>query len=176
MNEIWKDIPGYERLYQVSNLGNVKSLSREMWNGVSFWKSKERILKVRKCSNGYLDCLLYDIKRKAKRKRVHRLVMLAFHGPSDLEVNHIDGNKKNNCEWNLEYCTNRENSLHAISTGLIIIKPVIQYDLNGRFIKEWKSSATICNTYNIHRGQISRVCTGQRKTAYGFIWKYKENI
>jgi len=83
MNEIWKDIPGYERLYQVSNLGNVKSLSREMWNGVSFWKSKERILKVRKCSNGYLDCLLYDIKRKAKRKRVHRLVMLAYHKTCD---------------------------------------------------------------------------------------------
>jgi len=115
--EIWKDIPGYEGLYQVSDMGRVKSVARIKQNGRSYHLAKERILKQNLLSSGYLRIGLH---KNAKRKSlsVHRLVLLVFVGESDLTVNHKDGIKTNNTLNNLEYCTQSENIKHAFRLGL----------------------------------------------------------
>jgi hypothetical protein len=108
MEEIWKDIPNFEGMYQVSNLGMVKSLERTKFNCYSQIKVNERILtcNVHRC--GYL---WIGLSKDNKRTRfyVHRLVMYVFTGKSDLQVDHINGDKKDNRLINLRYVTNREN-------------------------------------------------------------------
>lgn len=115
MDEKWKDIEGYEGLYQISNLGRVKSLPKPCRNNSI---SKEKILKPRINDNGY--CVV-DLYKNKKRKvfRIHKLVMHTFIGKNEsLDINHIDGNKTNNKLSNLEYCTRQENMLHAVKIGL----------------------------------------------------------
>ena len=110
MDEIWKDIEGYEDDYQVSNLGRVKSLPKKCWNGKGYWFRDGRILIPIKSKKGYLN--VWCRKRIFK---VHRLVANAFiPNPQNLpQVNHIDGDKTNNCVTNLEWVTDGENLLHA---------------------------------------------------------------
>lgn len=105
--EIWKDIPRYEGIYQVSNLGRVKSLKF----------GRNRILRASTTKKGYhrLNLCLNN----QKKAYAHRLVMLAFSGESDLQVNHINGIKTDNRLENLEYCTPGENARHAHSMGLV---------------------------------------------------------
>lgn len=117
MEEIWKDIEGYEGLYQVSNLGNVKSLRKRIDKGKCHRHFDEKILKPIETNRGYLRVKLCK-DRKIKKIRVHRLVAEAFIKRPELEVNHIDGNKKNNKVENLEWVTQRENKQHAWITGL----------------------------------------------------------
>lgn len=119
-DEVWKDIEGYEGLYQVSTCGNIKSLAkpRKNGNGRSYIQ-KEKLLKQTFTSTGYKKVELYkDGKRKGFK--VHRLVAIAFIPNPDNkpEVNHIDGNKINNNIDNLEWVTSSENSIHAYETGL----------------------------------------------------------
>lgn len=118
--EIWKDIKGYEGLYQVSNLGNVKSLVG--WNGKRYIE-REKILKKtvhQGRGNYYREVVNLAINKKRKMCKVHRLVAEAFlPNPNNLpQVNHIDGNPFNNKAENLEWCTARENVIHAVETGL----------------------------------------------------------
>jgi len=110
MREVWKDIPGYEGFYQVSSMGRVKSLPRLLKNRYNNFLSKEKFLTPIKNSSGYLWVKLCVGGEKSFA--VHRLVMLAFVGESDLVVNHLDLNKLNNRIDNLEYCTRRENVHH----------------------------------------------------------------
>lgn len=115
MNEIWKDVINYEGIYQVSNLGRVKSLSRKVWcvQNNSFSTLNERILKPSTNSFGYKQVVL-SINTIKKTKTVHQLVAVAFlgHIPIDrmIVVNHKDFNKTNNRVENLEIVTARENS------------------------------------------------------------------
>jgi hypothetical protein len=109
MNYECKTIPGYEN-YECDIFGNVWSLNYNK-------TKKRRKLKAAIDRNGYLYLNLCK-NNKRRTQRVHRLVMLTFCGASDLQVNHIDGNKKNNNLLNLEYCTGSENILHAFRTGL----------------------------------------------------------
>jgi hypothetical protein len=122
MKEVWKDVVGYEGLYQVSNLGRVKSLSRIKINGASygFGITKERYLKLQIDDKGYNRVKLHNNKN-ITTKKVYRLVAEAFiPNPEDKkQVNHIDGNKLNNRVDNLEWATPYENVKHAIDTGLI---------------------------------------------------------
>ena len=119
MTEIWKDIQGYEGLYQISNLGRVKSLSREVKTGV-FGRAvstriiKEHILKGRFDKDGYYTIYLSH-KGKAIQYKIHRLVAIAFLEPIEGKelVNHINGIKNDNRLNNLEWCTNKENLTHA---------------------------------------------------------------
>lgn len=115
MTEIWKDICGYEGLYQVSTLGRVKSLSK--YSGCVF--RNDFIKKTGVKSNGYeVVCLSKNGIKKTYC--VHRLVAVAFIPCDDnrLDVNHIDGNKLNNTVVNLEWCSRSENVRHAVSIGL----------------------------------------------------------
>lgn len=122
MKEIWKDIPGYEGLYQVSNLGRVKRLEYKRENNLIKTMStfKEHILKPAKQTSGYMYIVLCK-NNKTKGFRVHRLVAEAFiSNPYNLpQVNHIDANKSNNNVNNLEWCSRSENMQHAYSHNLI---------------------------------------------------------
>ena len=119
-DEVWKDIEGYEGLYQVSTCGNIKSLAKSRKNGNGrYYIQKEKLLKQSFTTTGYKKVELYkDGKRKSFK--VHRLVAIAFIPNPDNkpEVNHIDGNKINNNIDNLEWVTSSENSIHAYETGL----------------------------------------------------------
>jgi len=108
MAEIWKEIPGFSD-YEASNLGNVRSW-RNNSNGKNLKPSNHR--------DGYKLLILYDNKNSRKSHLVHRLVMKAFSGESNLMVNHKDGIKNNNKLENLEYCTRSQNMKHAFSLGL----------------------------------------------------------
>ena len=126
MSEIWKDVVGYEGFYQVSNLGRVRSCERYVpyYNANQTGKRvytkkhiKSKILKP--CEYyGYYCVSLYNANHKMKLCKIHRLVMQAFCGNSDLTVNHINGVKTDNRLENLEYLSIADNTYHAIRTGL----------------------------------------------------------
>lgn len=187
MEEVWKDIPNYEGLYQASNLGRIKSLNRIiMRKDNKIYTQKEKILKPAKNHKGYLHCsLTKDF--KTKKISVHRLVAQTFISNSNNlpQVNHIDGNKQNNQTNNLEWITNYDNIQHSITTGIRDVKKIIktmvdknkkivnQYDLEGNFIKKWESIKSAELQLNIPNQNICKVCQGKRKTAGGYIWKYE---
>ena len=120
MQETWKDIDGYEGLYQISNLGRVKSLNKVIIkkNGVHH-PFKEKILSHEVNNKGYITTTLCK-NTKIKVFLVHRLVAKAFiPNPNNLsQVNHKDGNKENNHANNLEWCTQSINMRHAYKQGL----------------------------------------------------------
>lgn len=120
MLEIWKDIKGYEGLYQISNFGRIKSLPKKRINGTNFYIQKEKILKPQLKTKRYLGINLTKNKMH-KNFLVHRLVAEAFiDNPYDLpQVNHKDCNKLNNNINNLEWCTQEENLNHALRNGLL---------------------------------------------------------
>ena len=182
MEEIWKDKKDYEGHYQVSNLGRAKSLDRYVkGKGHSLQFKKGRILKLMKDNNGYLKVRLCN-GEKSKTFNLHRLVAETFiPNPNNYkEVNHKDENKTNNVVTNLEWCDRKYNHNYGtinerISEKLTngkLSKPVLQYDLNGNLIKEWKS-INECGRNGFNQGDICKCCNGKRKTAKGFIWKYK---
>ncbi len=110
MKEIWKNVKGYEGLYEVSNLGRVKSLAREDSIGR---KIKERILKTPPDGSGYAQCNLC-LEGKTRNFFIHKLVAMAFldHKPDGMKivVDHIDNNKSNNRLENLQLISQRQNS------------------------------------------------------------------
>lgn len=191
MEEIWKDIQNYEGYYQISNLGNVKSLHYgSKVNNPNWDKLPSHLLKQKVSTSGYLRVELYKQKSR-KCFYVHRLVASMFI-PNPLnkpEVNHIDGNKLNNCVDNLEWTTISENQIHAIKNGLRksspmlgkighlspCSKPVIQYDLQGNFIKLWLCGSDAARNLSMSATSISLCATNKHKTANGYIWRYVTN-
>lgn len=174
-SEIWKDIKGYKN-YQVSNLGRVRSKDRVIIrNDGETRHYKSKILTPQITKKGYLRVSLYN-DNGIKSANIHRLVAFAFiENKSNLpQINHIDGNKKNNRVNNLEWCDNRYNQIHAISKGLRNIKPIIQYSKDNFIIKKWKSPILASKELGVDLSHILQVCKGQRVTAGGYKWKYEE--
>lgn len=179
----WKKVKGFEELYEVSNTGLIKSLGQ----GISTDpRTKEvRILKTAIKNNGYVQVKLCK-NGTHNYRRVHRLVAIAFiPNPHNLkEINHIDGDKTNNADYNLEWCTSGHNQRHAFLTGLqkpIRGKdnkhslPILQFDLNGVLLKEWDSIKQILREEGFNTFGIIKCCKKEPKykTAYGFKWAYK---
>lgn len=184
MQEIWKDVEGYEGLYQVSNLGNVRGLDRVRRNGKSHSQQcfqKGKLLKpaIQK-SVGYKFVVLSK-QGKTKGFRVHRLVAKAFiPNPNNYPcINHKDENKTNNSVENLEWCTVRYNNMYGtkgLKTSIANSKKVNQYDLDGNLIKKWNSILSAEKNLEINRASvnISACCKNKIKTAYGYKWEYGE--
>ena len=180
--EYWKPVADYEGLYEVSNWGRARSLDR--WvkgrNG-SVRLCKGRILKLKTNNQGYLLVTLCK-NGKGKTFTVHRLVAEAFLPNTDNlpEVNHKDENKLNNNVDNLEWCNRKFNINYGTriervakkNTNGKCSKPVLQYTLDGVFVREWESTNE-CERNGFSHGAVAACCRGKRKTHKDFIWKYK---
>lgn len=170
MNEIWKDIEGYEGIYQVSNLGNVRSLG----NGKTH--KSERILK-QGTTLGYKTVILCK-DGITSSKRVHRLVAEAFiKNPQNFDiVNHKDENKTNNCVENLEWCTMQYNTNYGTGVERRSSKrkkPIKQLDMEGNLIRLWDSATDAAKYFGKSRGTaISNCCNGISDSSYGYRWCY----
>lgn len=175
-DEIWKDIKGYEGLYQASNLGRVKSLGNNK-------NRKEKILKSFLNHKGYLRVGLCK-NGKVKRYFVHRLVYEAFIGeiPKGMQVNHKDENPQNNILSNIDtLMTQKENNNWGTHNERIAkaninnpkrCKSVIQKSLDGKVIRIWASGAEVEKELGYSKGNISWCCRGKFKQRYGYIWEY----
>lgn len=173
MKEIWKDIKDYEGLYQVSNLGNVKSLKKQIIRNNKYKQTfQEKILKPGLSKNGYLTVSLCK-KGKQKTFTIHRLVAEIFiENKNNYKcINHKDENKLNNKVNNLEWCTYEYNNQYNDKMKHRR-KEVFQYDKNNNFIKKWSGLITIQKELGINRNNVTRACKGVRKTAGGYIWRY----
>lgn len=178
MEEIWKGINNFEQYYEVSNLGNVKTLERNVWNRFSYVTRPERIMKQDTDRYGYKGVCIH-VGNYKKRHTVHRLVAEAFiPNPYNLpEVNHKDGNKENNSADNLEWVTGSENIKHAIDNGLktttTIERPVVQIDMKSSMvINKFNSLSEAHNKTNTNTTGIMKCCKGYGYTANGFRWAY----
>lgn len=175
--EIWKDVPNYEGLYQASNLGNVRSLDRviKLYNGGKYIR-KGVVLKQSKNHQGYMRVNLLK-NGKNKVTAVHRIVASTFiENPYCFkEVNHKNEIKDDNSVENLEWCTQEYNKTYG--TGVQrrtekISRKVNQYNLDGSFLKTWKSMREVERELGISNQTISLCCLGKRNKAGGFKWRY----
>ena len=162
MEEIWKDVVGYEGLYQVSNLGNVKN--------------NKKIKKTYKRKDGYLNVQLSKNK-KIKTFLVHQLVAKMFLKNENKykEINHKNEIKDDNRVDNLEWCDRSYNINYGTAKfrgATKHFKKVNQYSLQGNLIKTWDSISEASNVLKIKLPHIVRVCRGGRKTTGGYIWRY----
>jgi hypothetical protein len=170
MEEIWKDIQGYEGLYQVSNLGRVKSMEMMLFRGKGYYKKPIKIRKLTHGKNGYYSVVLMT----KKRFYVHRLVAKAFLQNENNYpcINHIDGNKLNNVVTNLEWANYSQNSKHAIKNGLSKMPSTVgeknsQSKLtNGqvyeiKYVLKGLNHLEISKIYNVKRSTIQAILSNR---------------
>ena len=167
--EEWRDIKGYEGLYQVSNLGNVKTLARR--------RVRESILSPEN-NKGYLRVSLHK-NNKHKHCFIHKLVAEHFIPNNNglPEINHKDENPLNNCVDNLEWCTHKYNLLYGDRRKKVIEKErkaINQYTLDGFFIKTHYSMQSAARFINKNASAICMCCKGKQKYAYGYKWSYAD--
>ena len=182
--EIWKDIEGFEGKYQISNMGNVKSLN---YNNTG----KERILKPWKNRGGYLQVVIFK-DGKAKGYLVHQLVATAFcENPEGYtEINHKDEDKTNNNVDNLEWCDRKYNVNYGTRNKRAgkkqrgkkipeeqikkLSKPIYSINKKSGLIMYWESAMKAERCTGIANGNINKCLKGKRKSAGGFYWMYAD--
>lgn len=170
MKEIWKDICGYEGLYQVSNLGRIKSFRAS----AKFGKPKELILKPSLINSGYGVVTLY--KNGGKEKfQIHRLVASEFlENPQNLPcVNHKDENKINNCVTNLEWCTYLYNNNYGtakIRSTHSRSKPIVQKTMDGFLLATYQSIRIASDLLGYDYANLKNWC--RNGTGGGYLWEY----
>jgi hypothetical protein len=170
MQEIWKDILGYEGLYQISNYGNVRSLH---------WNHSNQIRLLTPFDNdGYLR-IGFRQQGKLKNHLIHVLVAKAFiPNPNNLpQVNHKDGNKHNNLVSNLEWISNSDNVKHAIRNHLRNShasksnpSKVYQYSLDGKLLAIFPSQHDAANKLHLAQANISKAIRRNKQYA-NYYWK-----
>lgn len=190
--EIWKPIKEYELLYEISNTGKIKSLSRE----VNSKNNSKRIVKgknIKAIDNGSYYVVGLSKNGKTKQHYVHRLVAETYISNKDNlpVVNHINGNKLDNRVENLEWCSIEYNVKDAWKNDLMYIpkgkknkmygrygkkanksKVIYQYDLQGNLIKKWDCQRDVERELGFSEKCISNCALGNQQTAYGYIWKH----
>lgn len=168
MREIWKDVPGYEGMYQVSDCGRVRSLDRvvETRNGQRR-KYRGGMMKLTK-GLVFLHLSLTNVGER-RTHNVHALVMEAFVGPrpKGMEVCHGPKGQLVNSLHNLRYGTPSENHMDMRRDGTRYVKAVVRSD--G---KRYPSQTEAAEDSGYHNSQICMVCKGRVKTAGGFSWVY----
>lgn len=194
--EIWKDIKGYEGLYQVSNYGRVRSLDRIVQFGKQKRIAKGKIIRLHhiKKPNYTQICVSLYKNRQGKNFIVARLVAEAFIPNPEGKpcIDHINTDPTDNRVGNLRWVTHKENSnnpktIHKMKkafkgkTGLKgdknnRSKKVLQFDLQGIFIREWNCTHQIEEEIGLTHTQVSRCCRGKYKTSGGFVWKFKKDV
>ena len=173
IQETWKDIPGYEGLYQASNLGRIRSFKR---NNI-------RILKPGKNrdGSGYYIVKLY-LNSVRKNVSVHRLLWTAFNGliPEGLQINHLNENKADNRLENLSLCTPKENTNYGTRNkraGEKHCKRIQMLDKNNNILKTFNSLKEAAQFLNKNKttanSNISSCLHGKSKSAYGYKWKFE---
>lgn len=184
MEEIWKPVVGWEKLYEVSSLGRVRSFDRTTINKAGHaQRFKGRTLRAAADKDSY-DRVVLCVGKKRVNRIVHRLMAEAFiPNPNHLpEVNHIDENKRNNILSNLEWCTDKYNVNHGTALQRRAAsqrnhpnesKPVRQYTKAGKFIAEYPSIKEASRQTGIKKDSISRSCRGLLKYNHKFYWKFK---
>lgn len=193
---MWKVIPGTDNLYFADESGEIKSADRDrpyLSHGTiaGSYKRKGKVLKQTINSHGYPCVTIKFLNGSQKVVQVHRLIARTFIPNPDNkpQINHIDGNKKNNNVKNLEWCTASENLKHAFKHGLnkggrpmkgksgkdhFASIPVVAYNQDGTVFKEYESACLAANDLGLSSSShISQCINGERKTTAGFIWKKK---
>ena len=189
MEEIWKDIKGFEGRYQISNYGNVKSLR--------YCGRNEIRNLVPKVNNKGYEWVELIVNGKKNYRQIHRLVAEAFipNTNNDPIVNHKDENPRNNRVDNLEWCDYKYNSRYYINlhrndpnnksfigraSGTFGAykhkRPIAQIDKDGNIVKVWDYVEQVARIGKMSSSSVIRCCNGQRKTAYGYTWHYVDAI
>lgn len=175
--EVWRDVVGFEGQYIVSNMGNVMSLPKfktVFRNGTTYSRyTCGKMLKQQRDKYGYVY-----VNIGGKNRKVHRLVMSAFVGESDLTVNHKDENKANNCLDNLEYLSVSDNLKYG--TGMARrklsaqqrAKAVQQIDPKSNQVIKTYSSLVAVEADGFCSQAVGKVCLGKRPHHHGYFWRY----
>ena len=182
MKEIWKPIDGYEGIYEISNMGEVRRIA--YFDNASYSHHKSNLFSPMKTyitQHGYKRIKLSNAGVE-KHLTIHRLVAKAFvDNPNNYKiVNHKDLNKLNNIADNLEWCTQKDNVQHALKSlppkswnqNRDKAKRVGQYDLSGKLLNIYDSAREAERQTNCSQSHISSCCNGDRKTHKGFKWGY----
>lgn len=174
----WRDVVGYEQLYQISNDGVLRSKDRVVNSSRGQRFVRGKIISYHVDRHGYLSACLQN--GKSTKVRIHRLVAEAFlPNPEGLPiVHHIDHDKTNNTVSNLQWVTVGDNNSRFWSEGpgTNLTTKVDQYDLDGNYITTYKSASDAARSVGTSSSNILGACDGRHKTMKGYRWKRHDTI